>query len=261
MKTFNPLRVLLLLLILLGVAVYIQGQRLFTTNWAQTLEVVIFPVNGDGSTASDAYIAGLGNADVAEVDTFLAKQAETYGIPVSRPFHTRIGPPVGALPPASPRPEDPKWQQLVWILKFRLWAWRHTPDDKSNYRRVRVFAVFHRPAGKDRLPHSLGVQKGLLGLVHLYAERELQPGNNVVMAHEILHTVGARDKYAEDGYPVFPDGFAEPNREPLFPQYQAELMAGTLALSEHESVAARSLTKCTIGPATAREIGWLTAAD
>lgn len=254
----NPLRLLVLLLVALGVAIYVQEQRLSTTNWAETIEVVIFPINGDGSAAADSYIASLSDADFSEVDNFLATQAQRYGIPEQRPFSSRVGTRMNVLPPPSPHPDDPLLKQIWWNLSFRWWTWRHTPDEDSNFRRVRVFAVYHEPGTLDRLPHSLGVQKGLLGLVHLFADRALASGNKVVIAHEILHTVGARDKYTPEGHPAYPAGFATPDQKPLFPQKHAEIMAGSIALGEHESVTAQSLRQCTIGRETALEIGWLT---
>ena len=51
--------------------------------------------------------------------------------------------------------------------------------------------------------------------------------NDMVMAHELLHTLGATDKYdpASDA-PRFPEGYGDPRQVPLYPQQFAELMAG-----------------------------------
>ena len=243
---------------LLAVAVYVQGQRLSTTNWASPLEIVIYPINGDGTETTARYIASLDDGDFLAVDDFLATQASRYDVPESQPFITRLGPAVDALPPQpTPKPGDPWYRHLLWNLRFRLWAWRHTPDDYSNYRRIRVFTVYSQPAADHGLPHSLGAQKGLLGLVHAYAGPDVGPGNNVVIAHEVLHTVGATDKYTADGYPAFPEGFANPDKDPLFPQKRAEIMAGTIAIDERASIEVRSLQLCRVGAVTAREIGWL----
>jgi len=42
--------------------------------------------------------------------------------------------------------------------------------------------------------------------------------NDVVIAHELLHTLGATDKYSVvDDAPRFPEGYGNPAQVPLFP--------------------------------------------
>ena len=79
----------------------------------------------------------------------------------------------------------------------------------------------------------------------------------MVIAHEILHTLGATDKYdPETLQPLFPQGYAEPERNPRFPQSRAEIMAGRRASSEREAEMPDSLDETVVGPQTAREIHW-----
>jgi hypothetical protein len=79
--------------------------------------------------------------------------------------------------------------------------------------------------------------------------------NNVIIAHEFLHTLGATDKYnPADGMPNFPSGYAEPDRNPLYPQRYAEIMGGRIAESEVEAMIPKSLNYVTIGRTTAEEI-------
>jgi hypothetical protein len=81
--------------------------------------------------------------------------------------------------------------------------------------------------------------------------------NNAVIAHELLHTLGATDKYnPADDSPRFPDGYGDPRQVPLYPQLFAELMAGRRMLSASRWVQVRSLDEAVVGPATAREIRW-----
>jgi hypothetical protein len=94
----------------------------------------------------------------------------------------------------------------------------------------------------------VGLQKGMVGIVNGYADRRYRGTNNVVIAHEFLHTLGATDKYSpETGHPIDPDGIAEPDREPLYPQRYAEIMGGRIALTADNSQAV-------IGTLTATEI-------
>ena len=56
----------------------------------------------------------------------------------------------------------------------------------------------------------------------------------MVIAHEILHTLGASDKYdLATLAPLYPGGYAEPERDPLYPQSFAEIMAGRYAADAH----------------------------
>jgi len=85
----------------------------------------------------------------------------------------------------------------------------------------------------------------------------MAPQNNVVIAHELLHTLGATDKYDPgSNQPRFPDGYAEPGRQPRLPQEYAEIMAGRTPLSATQSVTPDGLEHARVGPATAAEIRW-----
>jgi hypothetical protein len=75
------------------------------------------------------------------------------------------------------------------------------------------------------------------------------------VAHEFLHTLGASDKYnPADGMPVYPTGFAEPEKSPRFPQRYAEIMGGRIAISDGDAIVPQSLKYVVIGARTAQEI-------
>jgi hypothetical protein len=56
---------------------------------------------------------------------------------------------------------------------------------------------------------------------------------------------------------AYPDGFAEPDKSPRFPQDFAELMGGRVPVSEAQADIPKSLAQTLIGEKTAKEIGWL----
>ena len=123
---------------------------------------------------------------------------------------------------------------------------------------MRLFVNYFDPARVTRLPHSTGLQKGHVGVVNAFAAAEQDGPNNVVIAHELLHTLGATDKYdPSNNQPRHPDGYAEPHAEPLLPQRKAEIMAGRIPRSQTEAEIPAALTLCAIGTVTAREINWL----
>jgi len=118
--------------------------------------------------------------------------------------------------------------------------------------------LYNDPQLNPRVAHSLGLKKGLLGVVHGFAAQAQEGGNNVVIAHELLHTVGASDKYdLQTNLPLFPIGYAEPDKQPLLPQEFAEIMAGRLQLAPGVMRQADSLSEVMIGEYTAREIRWI----
>lgn len=255
--SFKNIRILLLLAILAFVAVYTKQQRLYSTSWLEPLEVIVFPINADGSEVTARYIANLSDESFASIDRFTAREAKKHDLYQEQPTQTRLGPAVANVPPAPP-PKDAFFLKIaIWSLKLRYWAWQNTPDECSDDNRVRIFVLYHGMSNNKPLQHSLGLQKGLLGIVHAYASTSQNKQNSVVIAHELLHTVGASDKYATDGNPLFPDGYAQPERSPLFPQYRAEIMAGRIPKSQTGSNMALSLDSCMIGTKTAREISWL----
>ena len=79
----------------------------------------------------------------------------------------------------------------------------------------------------------------------------------MIVAHELLHTLGATDKYDfADNLPLYPEGYAEPDKQPLYPQGFAELMAGRLPISSNQADIPAGLIETLIGSKTAMEIGW-----
>jgi len=167
-----------------------------------------------------------------------------------------LGDQLHELPPSFPENQS-ALSVLWWGLRFRWWAFQNTPDDHEGVTQVRLFVIYHEATDGKVLAHSLGMQKGLMGLVHAFADHRNQAQNNIVIAHELLHTVGAKDKYQPNGQPVFPLGYADSERKPLHPQRRAEVMAGRIALSPNKHKMAESLKSVQINPHTAKEINWI----
>jgi len=252
---FRTVRVIGLLACLMVVALTSAHQRVYTRGWNTTLEARIYPINGDGHRATADYIAALHDRDFSIIDRWAEREAGRHGLDLSSPFGVRLGDVVTTLPPPYPHDATPV-DVLFWGLRFRYWAWRNTPDD-DGLTRVRLFVVYHEGEEAGPLPHSLGMQKGLLGLVHAYALDEQTQQNNIVIAHELLHTVGAIDKYDAFGSPLHPAGYAYPERDPLHPQRSAEIMAGRIPTGWGRSYMAESLRSVIVNRWTAAEINWL----
>ena len=257
MTLFKIIRILLLLLLFAFVAFYAKTQKLKSRSWSEPLEVVIFPINGDNSPIVEEYINNLTESVFSSIDHFMQRESQKYSIITSKPTKTRLGTILKQRPPAAPLPGSDFITIAWWGLKLRYWAFKNTPDTESNLHRIRVFVHYHEAQQGRRLQHSLGLDKGLLAIVHAFASIDQDESNNIVIVHELLHTVGASDKYGENNEPIFPIGYANPNQHPLYPQSMAEIMAARIPTSANTSFMPNSLDKCVIGQKTAKEINWL----
>lgn len=254
--SWRTLRVTLLLLVLAGAAVSTVWGRWQARAWRAPLVVALIPVDADRSPATAAYVAGLRVAAFASVERFLADEGARYGLGLAQPVQLVLAAPLEVLPPAPPAARG-ALDAILWSLQMRAWSWRHG-DVAGADPLVRLYLLYHDPARSPRLAHSLGLQKGRIGVVQLFASSAQEAPNALVATHELLHTLGATDKYdPATGQPLYPDGYAEPAREPLLPQALAEIMGGRIALDTRRAVIPEGLEQARVGERTAREIGWL----
>ena len=247
-------------IVLLGILAVAGEQTLIdhytTTSWRRPLWIGIYPLNGDGSDASARYLRTLTPEAFADIGRFFADQAQRYGVRLEDPVHIEIYPAPHRLPPRLP-PGASLAQRVSWSLRLRWYARQAPLPAGVPAPQIRVFVLYHDPEITPSVPHSLGLEKGLVGVVYAFAHPVANGSNCVVIAHEVMHTLGATDKYdPETDGPLYPGGFADPDRQPLYPQDRAEIMAGRYALSRSQFVMPDSLRQVVVGPQTAREIRW-----
>jgi hypothetical protein len=252
---WRRLRIALLLLILLFVALNTYFDRIYSTDWNIPLRVATYPINADGSAVTERYIRQQSSDAFHRIETFFEQEAKEYGLQMARPVRLTLAPQLSQPPPAL-APNPGRLSAALWSLRMRFWAWRvaappgPAPD-------VQLFVLYHDPAISPAIPHSLGLQKGLFAIAHVFADAAMQGSNDTVIAHELLHTLGATDKYDPRTHqPTQPDGYAEPELQPLYPQSFAELMGGRIPVSGTESTIPESLRQVIVGAKTASEIGW-----
>lgn len=252
---FRLLRIGILLVVLATVAQEAWLARSRATAWADPLRVAIYPINGDDSAAAASYLQRLKPETFRAIERFFDEEAKRHGKSIFRPVEIAVAPPLAERPPAPPR-SGSVFDNLAWSLRMRWWAWRH--DAVTGLKpQVRLFVLFFDLASNDSLPHSVGIERGLIGVINVFASNEMAGSNAVVITHELLHTLGATDKYDfASNQPRFPDGYAEPGRQPLHPQQFAEIMGGRIPISESRAEIPSSLDRTLIGSATAAEIGW-----
>ena len=254
MRVPRKVRYLILLTILLLVAVNETLNKTRSTAWEHPLWIRIYAVSGDGRSATDTYIGGLSSADFQPLEEFVNREARRYGIGIDA-IDVEYGGRLDSHPPQPPA-EPNLLANVWWSLRFRAWAlwrgWRSDSDDGD----VELFVSYYDTATTESLNHSVGLRGGLIGIINAFADADYGGSNRVVITHELMHTLGASDKYTADNRPQHPAGYAEPWRDPLYPQRLAEIMGGRIPLGPGKLRMPESLAEVLVGPVTAAEINW-----
>ena len=250
---WKKIRVTILLLILLVVAV--NAWRDMNQDWTKPIIVLLHPINADGQVATEKYIQQLSIDDLDESKAYLAEQSAKYrGQPIALYF--QLGREIQQLPPKVPE-SNSALDNILWSLKFRYYAWKqHENGDGAPA--VTLYLNYYDPKLTKQVKHSTALERGRIGMVNLFASAKQSEQNKVVLVHELLHTVGAKDKYdLTTGQPIFPLGYAHPEQNPRYPQQYAEIMGGYIPLSERKSKTPHDLEDTMMSHLTAQEIGWV----
>jgi len=253
---FKKIRITILLSILAVVAVSTYLQIYHVSDWKKPLFVTLYPINGDNLSSTQEYINSIAADQFHDINRFMESEAQAYGLTRRPLFLIATGKQLESQPPAPPKQQQKKLSMILWSLKLRYWLIRHAGTFGLDTRHIRIFVVYHKGEKDKALEHSYGLQKGLIGVVNAYASEKQTQQNNIVITHELLHVLGAKDKYNTNSMPVFPEGYAEPEKIPLLPQEYAEIMAGRIPETAFQSIMPSSLDLCVIGPTTASEINW-----
>ena len=253
---FTRLRQGLLIYVLLMVALGAWLSRSQSTDWKETLWVAVYPINGDDSDVSGRYIDNLTPTSFQDIAAFMSRETVRYGIALEQPVRIELFDELTASPP-DPPVNGNIFSVMWWSLRLRYWAWGIERSQNRPRADIQLFVRYHDPSLHPVLHHSAGLEKGLIGVVNVFARDDMAGSNHVVMSHELLHTLGATDKYnPARNQPVYPSGFADPERVPLYPQNLAELMGGRIPVTETSAEMPEHLDQVVVGPDTAREIGW-----
>jgi len=257
MSVFKLIRIVVLLSILLVVlaSTWMHERRL--ASWQEPVWVTVYPIVADENPSTEAYVNELDETAFDEIDPFFERDLKSYGV-TSRPiFYFQIAPVSRRSPPEIPDRHSPAAIAL-WSLRMRWWSWRMQRSDGLIAPDIQMFVLYPSLNGESEMRMSVGMRKGMYGLVKGYASKKMESYNQIVIAHELLHVLGATDKYVfASGDPEYPFGYAAPEKRPLFPQQQAEIMGGRIPLSAFESIMPESLAQCRIGHKTAEEVGLL----
>jgi hypothetical protein len=258
-RTFlGNVRLWLLLAVLVFVALGAWLDRSRSRDWDDTLRITVYPIAQTADPSVVAYARGLQAADFSAVEEFFADESADFGVPLEQPVRIRVSQAALLAPPKLPdRPS--MLDAILWSLRMRYYAAKVAWDDPLPTPDIQVFALYlPLTRSSTPMPDSVGLSKGLVAVAHLYGHPDAAGSNEVVIAHEVLHTLGATDKYdLATGQPLVPAGLGEPGLQPMYPQEFGEIMAGRIAIGPRDSVVAGSLDDMLVGPQTATEIGWV----
>jgi hypothetical protein len=258
-QIFFRARVAMLLAILAAVALWawrdVRSRRERNT-WARPLSVAIVLVRRGPLEASA--IAAFRNR-IPALGTRLADEFHRYRPRAMHPFaFTFIGPVDSAdSPPKAASDSFLDAAKNSWSL----WRWTSRIDraaglDTSAYD-SRVYVAARPPATQEsEMVEGESEDGGRVATVGVELDVSMADFALFVTAHELLHTLGASDKYDSAGRTLVPAGLAEPDRVPRLPQFFAEVMARNRPVAPGRERPPDGLDQLAVGPATAAEIGW-----
>jgi hypothetical protein len=259
-RAFFRVRVSILLSILMGVLIWagcdIQRRRA-RNQWVDTLEVALIVVRKDNV---DERTTDMLKLRVAALEERLAAEFHRRNPDAPRPFHFVVKGPVDLRRPVPRQPLE-GWFDVA-RYNFDLWRFaRGVNADvgvEANRFDATIYMVARSPkAAAGATVEGASQEGGTVGVVEVELDRSMVDFALFVTTHELLHLLGAKDKYDASGRSLVPEGLAEPELRPLYPQRHAEVMARNVALSPTSERPPESLSDLKVGVTTAREIGWV----
>jgi hypothetical protein len=251
-------RITLLLLALLVAAAWtyaVRHRRESRRSWERTLAVAVVVVAAEpvAPAAMDVLRSGL-----ERLGERMRAEAQRRRPGAAAPFAFELWGPAAGSPP--PLPEGGS----LWARAREAYVlWRAlraidgaVPDfDASSYD-ARIYLALEPPgSGPETFAEGAGQAGGEVGLVRARVSAGQPVLAMQAIGHELLHCLGATDKYSAEGH-ALPDGLADPGRRPLYPQVAADFMGVEVALGPASGRLPRSFDELAVGPATAAEIGW-----
>lgn len=225
-------------------------------DWQRELQVALV-IAARGPVAPEA-LAAL-RSEVPKLESRLAAEFARYGRR-GRPFSFHVYGPV-AVDEGAPQAASDGLVDLAkhaWALRRFTGELDERADVPSAGFDSRLYLVVRPPASEARLfVEGQSEQGGRVGIAEAELDVSMAPFVLFVAAHELMHTLGASDKYDARGRARVPDGLAEPELVPRYPQRYVEIMARNRPVAPDREEPPSSLDELRVGAVTAAEIGWL----
>jgi hypothetical protein len=257
-RSFFRARVTVLLIVLLVVlswGAHDWSDRRARTSWQEPVRVALVLVERED--LPDDLLALL-TARSFELERRLAREYTRYTGREGTPIELVVRGPVRSDSPPPTLAGD----GLLELIShgIRQWRWTRALDAQAHVELgfdSRVYLVLKPAFGRAlAVVEGQSERGGRVGIAQADIEGSSVDFALFVVAHELLHTLGATDKYDETGRTTYPSGFAEPQRLPLFPQPGAEVMARNVPIAPGSERPPETLDELYVGEATARELGW-----
>jgi hypothetical protein len=260
-RTFFYARVSILLLILVGVLGYAwrdTTSRSRRNEWQRPLTVAYVVVATE--PLEEDVASRLASRKVA-LENRIAEEMRRYRTDGPLPLLVDV---IGPVPLAIEAPKPPRDGGLISAARYAYDLRGFTSRvneaariDAGRYDSTIYIVAKPLRSEQPKMIEGASQDGGRIGVVSCEIDAYSVDFTLFVATHELFHTLGATDKYGADRTPLVPDGLADPEKTPAFPQSHAELMAGTRALAPGRAALPRNIEELVVGPMTAREIGWL----
>lgn len=257
-KVFRNIRISILLVIFSYLCISAYSD--LNPKWDKPVNIVMHPVNIQNDPNVSKYIQSLSQKNFDEISEFISKNASNYA---NHPVVVNyiLGEEVHEAPPlANESIADSPLKTMWWSLKFKFYALinRTKMDGVADSRMYLNYYYNNTSKPTQSLERSTALQRGRIAYVNLWANGDDNGLNNTIIAHESMHTFGAEDYYnPSSGIPIYPTGFADPDKAPLYPQTRAELMAPYILLNEEMFILPKDFSEIIIRETTAKDVGWL----
>ena len=255
---FRRVRIAILLSVLLVTAAWggsTAHKRRVRSQWRRPLQVGIVLLAPGGGVDAEAWRRG-----ASRLSGRLAEEMQRWRGPGAIPFEISV---VGPVAWNRSLPFSPASGSLLDRARHAVDVWRTVGEiDEAaggvvGGFDVRAFVLTATlPDDPVGFSEGSGALNGEVAFVRGPAGGDLAIPL-LTVGHELLHTVGASDKYDEHGHAREPIGLADPDRVPPYPQDHAEWMVGEVAVAPGRGRLPASIEELRVGPTTAREIGWL----
>ncbi|MDW8280458.1 MAG: hypothetical protein RMK29_02020 [Myxococcales bacterium] len=257
-RRHKAVRVTVLLLVLGAVLAWsgrMELRRRARAHWNHTLPVEVVLLRHGSVPPQTVHLLIEG---FPRLERMLARELARYRPGAPPPFSFRAhGPvPIDELPPEPPASLR-LWHRAAHYVRLERYLARVHERGRLQLRSgvLRLYVITEPPHNRLRFVEGFG--GGEIGVVRAALDDTNLDQALLAMAHELLHCLGAMDKYDDAGHAIVPDGLAEPDRVPLYPQRYAEVMVGEVPMKPDEGRLVETLAEVRVGPTTAQEIGWL----
>lgn len=262
-RRYRQLSFLILLVIVIGIAARIHYNDTRKLEWDRTYNVALIEISkrsGAFKQNQSALSLTAQSEIIMLLENWLIDEAIRVQGKEYKPFRFKFAGPVvtDQAPPALPTEQDSWWQRYKLtraFLDFFQSKQERVGIDPNQFD-IKLYLYIYpseENLGYER-QHSVGTTRGRFGVVFIPTKKQSLERTVCEIAHELLHTVGATDKYEDNHSTSYPDGYFEPAQR--YPQNYGEIMSLAIPLEPGKEKDLDAIIKARIGTKTAAEIGW-----